>query len=103
MAIQKSIVHIAMPSAVQTIKPTTLLARSQHEQAMLQDVYELLNKLFIRNRNQHRRSHWWKGLHGFRKQLGLLLEELEGKKSEREAKLEARLSYWDEKCIHQWY
>lgn len=77
---------------------------SQHDKDMLKDVQDLLNKIFVRNVNQHRRSVWWKSLHAFRKQLGLLLSELEsGKKSEREAKLEARLRYWDEKFIHQWY
>lgn len=70
---------------------------------MLQDIHELLDKLFARNRNQHRRSHWWKSLHAFRKQIGVLLQEMEGKKSERESKLEARLRYWDDKCIHMWY
>ncbi|OAL50943.1 hypothetical protein IQ07DRAFT_481948, partial [Pyrenochaeta sp. DS3sAY3a] len=85
------------------ITATALLAASSHEVAMLHDVHELLNKIFVRNRNQHRRSHWWKSLHAFRKQLGLLMQELEGKKSEREEKVEARLRYWDASCIHQWY
>ncbi|KAF1850913.1 uncharacterized protein K460DRAFT_273511 [Cucurbitaria berberidis CBS 394.84] len=92
-----------MPSASPAITAIALLTVSSHEKAMLHDIYELLDKLFVRNRNQHRRSHWWKGLHAFRKQTGLLLQEMEGKKSEREGKLEARLQYWDEKCIHQWY
>lgn len=92
-----------MPSASPLITATALLAATPHEKAMLQDIYELLNKLFARNRNQHRRSHWWKSLHAFRKQIGVLLQEMEGKRSERESKLVARLRYWDEKCIHQWY
>ena len=92
-----------MPSATPLITATTLLATSQHDKDMLHDIYTLLDQLFARNRNQHRRSHWWKSLHAFRKQISLLIRELEGKRSEREAKLEARLRYWDEKCIHQWY
>jgi ribonuclease MRP protein subunit RMP1 len=85
-----------MPSAIPLITATTLLAASSHEKAMLSDIHSLLDKIFIRNRNQHRRSHWWKALHAFRKQMALLLQELDGgKKSEREAKLEARLRYWD--------
>lgn len=71
---------------------------------MLVDIYELLETLFTRNRSQHRRSHWWKSLHAFRKQLALLLNEMEGgRKSERVAKVEARLKFWDEKCVHVWY
>lgn len=86
------------------IPATPLLNASQHEKAMLIDIYELLNTLFARNRNQHRRSHWWRSLHAFRKQLSLLLSEMEtGRKSERPSKIEARLRFWDEKCVHVWY
>jgi ribonuclease MRP protein subunit RMP1 len=87
-----------------TITATALMLATPHDKAMLLDIHDLLNKIFVRNVNQHRRSHWWKSLHAFRKQLGLLLEELAAsKKNEVEAKLEARLRYWDDKFIHQWY
>lgn len=92
-----------MPSATPVITSATLLACTPHDKAMLQDVHELLNKIFIRNRNQHRRSHWWKSLHAFRKQVQLLLQDLDRKKSERAERLQLRLRYWDEKCIHTWY
>jgi ribonuclease MRP protein subunit RMP1 len=93
-----------MPSATPAITATALLASTPHDKEMLHDIHELLDKLFARNRNQHRRSHWWKSLHAFRKQIALLLQDLEsGKKSEREGKVQARLRYWDEKCIHLWY
>lgn len=86
------------------ISADALLNTSQHDKAMLVDIFELLDNLFARNRNQHRRSHWWKSLHAFRKQLALLLSEVEtGRKSERPVKIEARLRYWDEKCVHSWY
>ncbi|KAJ4989352.1 hypothetical protein SVAN01_05077 [Stagonosporopsis vannaccii] len=82
----------------------TLLNASQHDKAMLVDIYELLENLYVRNRNQHRRSHWWKSLSAFRRQLALLLSDMEtGKKSERPANIEARLQYWDKKCVHVWY
>jgi ribonuclease MRP protein subunit RMP1 len=87
-----------------TISADALLNASKHDKEMLVDIYELLNNLFARNRNQHRRSHWWKSLHAFRKQLALLLADMDtGKKSERPMKIEARLKYWDEKCVHVWY
>lgn len=86
------------------ISAETLLNVSKHDKEMLIDIYELLENLFARNRNQHRRSHWWKSLRAFRKQLALLLSEMDtGKKSERPTKIEARLKYWDEKCVHVWY
>jgi ribonuclease MRP protein subunit RMP1 len=84
-----------------TITAAALTMATPHDKAMLLDIHELLNKVFVRNQNQHRRSHWWKSLHAFRKQLGLLLEEMEASKAE--AKLTARLRYWDEKFIHMWY
>lgn len=101
MAIKYPETATKMPSS---IPATALLAATQHDKAMLVDILELLNKLFARNSNQHRRSHWWKSLHQFRKQLGLLLSEMDtGKKSERAEKIAARLTFWDEKFIHQWY
>ncbi|KAF2854430.1 hypothetical protein T440DRAFT_375528, partial [Plenodomus tracheiphilus IPT5] len=90
-------------SATPLITATTLLASTPHDKAMLHDIHDLLNKIFIRNRNQHRRSLWWKSLHAFRRQIKLLLDELNGKKSERAEKLEERLRYWDGRCIHMWY
>jgi hypothetical protein len=93
-----------MPSAAPKIAATALMNASQHEKAMLHDIHSLLNNIFARNRNQHGRSHWWKALHAFRKQIGLLLHELEkGKVKERESKVEARLRYWDEGVVHTWY
>jgi ribonuclease MRP protein subunit RMP1 len=87
-----------------TLGATALLLATPHDKAMLLDVHDLLNKIFIRNVNQHRRSVWWKSLHAFRKQLALLLLEMEHpKKSEVEGKLEARLRYWDDKFVHTWY
>ena len=98
-------IHTPKPNKMTTpISAKVLLNASSHDKAMLIDIYELLNNLFTRNRNQHRRSHWWKSLHAFRKQLQVLISEMEsGKKSERPAKIEARLRYWDDKCVHQWY
>ncbi|KAF1947012.1 hypothetical protein EJ02DRAFT_334608 [Clathrospora elynae] len=93
-----------MLATTHIITATAIMVSTPHEKAMLHDIEDLLNKIFVRNRNQHRRSHWWKSLHAFRKQLHLLLRELEtGKRSDREAKVEARLRYWDGDCIHQWY
>ncbi|PWO25049.1 Hid1 multi-domain protein [Pyrenophora tritici-repentis] len=93
-----------MPSASPIITATHLLNASKHDIAMLHDIHTLLNKIFIRNRNQHQRSTWWKALHAFRKQIALLLSELEtSKMNEREAKLEARLRYWDDRVMHAWY
>jgi ribonuclease MRP protein subunit RMP1 len=92
------------------ITADALLNATIKDQQSLMEIHDLLNSLFIRNRNQHRRNHWFKSLQQFRKQLALLLQELNvdvGKKSQKLAakaeKLTTRLQYWDEKCIHQWY
>ncbi|KAL6160099.1 RNase MRP subunit [Exserohilum turcicum] len=74
---------------------------------MLHDIHTLLDRIFVRNRNQHRRSTWWKALHGFRKQMALLLADLQDKQVrevERRRKVEARLRAWDAKGeVHAWY
>jgi ribonuclease MRP protein subunit RMP1 len=89
------------------ITSAALLRANPKDQESLLEIHELLNSLFIRNRNQHRRNHWFKSLQQFRKQLGLLLQEMGtlGKKNSASTaeRLSARLRYWDEKCIHQWY
>ncbi|KAG9196041.1 hypothetical protein G6011_01162 [Alternaria panax] len=96
---------LAMPSTTPSaITATALMKASPNDIAMLHDIHTLLNKIFARNRNQHQRSTWWKGLHGFRKQLTLLLQELlHGPVKEREAKVEARLTFWDRGAVHKWY
>lgn len=79
---------------------------SSSEKQNLKDIHELLERLFARNRNQHRRNHWFKSLHQFRKQLGLLLGEMESTKNKKVTAarvITERLQFWDEKCIHQWY
>ena len=101
-----SVVNSQQPVPITHPKMTsaTLLSTSDAEKGSLRDVLALLNSLFVRNRNQHRRSHWFKSLQQFRKQLGLLLDELEGKSGKaKEEKLTRRLQFWDEGCIHYWY
>lgn len=95
-----------------------LLSASPKDKAQLADIKELLDRLFVRNRNQHRRNHWFKSLWQFRKEMGRLMGELEGgvrgtgggkkRKDGREGKeaaekVERRLRYWDEECVHGWY
>ncbi|KAF2680239.1 hypothetical protein K458DRAFT_490155 [Lentithecium fluviatile CBS 122367] len=81
-----------------------LFGISSSDKQNLKDIHELLERLFARNRNQHRRNHWFKSLHQFRKQLGLLLGEMESTKKVTVARMMTeRLQFWDEKCIHQWY
>ncbi|KAF2474281.1 uncharacterized protein BDR25DRAFT_215714 [Lindgomyces ingoldianus] len=82
------------------VSATRLLRASGAENQALVDIHELLIRLYIRNRNQHRRSHWFKSLCQFRKQLGLLIGEIENSKT---SALQQRLRFWDERCIHQWY
>src|ERR1700761_9333196 len=40
--------------------------------AELKNLYRVTNAIYIRNKNQHRRSHWWTSFNMFRKQLRLL-------------------------------
>lgn len=94
-----------------TSSATPLLNLPAHDKSQLLDVYALLDTLFTRNRNQHRRSIWWKSLLQFRKQLALLINEAEGgtggkgrRERERAARVEARLAYWrGEGVVGVWY
>jgi ribonuclease MRP protein subunit RMP1 len=104
MAISISTSTTTTMAPASTITAAALLAAPAHDIAKLHDIHELLNKIFTRNKNQHRRSHWWKSLHAFRKQMGLLLHDLETKGSKKkEEDLQARLRFWDEGCVHMWY
>ncbi|KAF2490377.1 hypothetical protein BU16DRAFT_151096 [Lophium mytilinum] len=97
--------------------PNHALSLTPTEKTELATTLELLTRLYVRNVNQHRRSHWFSSLVAFRKQLGLLLGEIEaategikslkGKKAqeakeEGEMKVTERLGFWDEVC-HGWY
>jgi ribonuclease MRP protein subunit RMP1 len=102
MSVVKS--QTPVPVTHPKITSATLLSISDAEKGSLRDVLALLNSLFVRNRNQHRRNHWFKSLQQFRKQLGLLLDEMDGKSVKvKEDKLTRRLQFWDEGCIHSWY
>ena len=89
-------------SSPTNITATALMNAPPHDIAMLRDIHELLNKIFVRNKNQHRRSTWWKSLHAFRKQMALLLQDMEGEGKKKEKDVEARLRFWDG-CVHGWY
>lgn len=104
-----------MPAVVNSLQPVpvgadghpaissdALLNASAKDKQSLSDIYELLHLIFVRNRNQHRRNHWFKSLQQFRKQLGLLITEINNDRKVAE-KLDARLQFLDERCIHQWY
>lgn len=96
-----------MPAATIPSLPFTadeVLNAPDKDKAQLKDIHALLDKLFVRNRNQHRRNHWFKSLWQFRKEMRLLVEEMEHKKKKWAAeRIAHRLQYWDDKCIHQWY
>jgi ribonuclease MRP protein subunit RMP1 len=102
------------------ITAAALLNISPTDKQALLDIHELLTRLYVRNRNQHRRSHWFRPLGMFRRQLGLLLGEMDDGKGPGMARgiatgsavrlkgvgmeemLEKRLGYWD-KVVHEWY
>ncbi|KAF2181820.1 hypothetical protein K469DRAFT_671033 [Zopfia rhizophila CBS 207.26] len=83
------------------VSAATLLNAAAADKQALVDIHELLTRLYVRNRNQHRRSHWFKSLCQFRKQLGLLIAEMDG--ANGGSVIEQRLRFWDSRCIHQWY
>ena len=100
------------PTPTPTI-PLQLSAASVDE---LKGLGEMLQRIFVRNKNQHRRSHWWKALKGFKRELGLVLGELaalqaatststsnSNSKPALTRRLEARLRVLGEEKMHAWY
>jgi len=82
----------------------TLLSASVRDKQNLRDIHELLCRLIARNSNQHRRNHWFKSLSRFRKELGILIKDMDGSLRSAAARaVTERLQFWDQKCIHQWY
>lgn len=78
----------------------------------LKGLGEMLQRIFVRNKNQHRRSHWWKALKGFKRELGLVLGDLTAlqaasttttSKPALTRRLEARLRVLGEEKMHVWY
>lgn len=98
------------PTPTPTI-PLQLSAASVDE---LKGLGEMLQRIFVRNKNQHRRSHWWKALKSFKRELGLVLGELaalqaatstsnSNSKPALTRRLEARLRVLSEEKMHAWY
>ncbi|KAF2714830.1 hypothetical protein K504DRAFT_368388 [Pleomassaria siparia CBS 279.74] len=86
------------------ISSKALLQAPDKDKQALVDIHELLTRLFVRNRNQHRRSTWFKSLTQFRRELGLLIDDMNAtKKASIGERTEARLRFWDAQYIHQWY
>lgn len=96
--------------------PTIPLRLSAASMDELKGLGEMLQRIFVRNKNQHRRSHWWKALKGFKRELGLVLGELAamqaatgtsaGTSTSKPAltrRLEARLRVLGEEKMHVWY
>jgi ribonuclease MRP protein subunit RMP1 len=55
------------------MKPLSPTKPSKSPNEELEDLSNLLYLLYRRNKNQHRRSHWWKHLNIFRRQLRTLV------------------------------
>lgn len=96
--------------------PTIPLQLSAASVDELKGLGEMLQRIFVRNKNQHRRSHWWKALKGFKRELGLVLGELaalqattntststSNSKPALTRRLEARLRVLGEEKMHAWY
>ena len=51
---------------------------SKNEQEALQHLSDILHLFHHRNKNQHRRSIWWRHFSNFRRQLDALVGEISG-------------------------
>ncbi|EME81974.1 uncharacterized protein MYCFIDRAFT_18376, partial [Pseudocercospora fijiensis CIRAD86] len=62
----------------------------------------LLHLFHHRNKNQHRRSHWYKHMNTFRRQLQSLLSDLKTLNSVPSTHTSARLEFWREVMVSKW-
>lgn len=89
---------------------------STAEAGRLRETCTVLHLLHQRNRNQHRRSKWYKDLRIFRRQVLLLLPDVAEDVAERSAvkrrlenvarraRFERRLAWWSEGgAVERWY
>jgi ribonuclease MRP protein subunit RMP1 len=94
-------------------QPETEIKRARTAIEELNDLSHLTYLLYRRNKNQHRRSHWWRHFNIFRRQLNKLCLELESVKQpedrnkdtplELNAKADARVDVWVHLYIAKWY
>lgn len=80
----------------------------------IQNLSRLSNMLYHRNKNQHRRSHWWRHFNVFRRQLksisielGIRTSSYGGRStiqdSELSERLQQRLRTWSEVYVVKWH
>jgi hypothetical protein len=101
-----------------TDPPWQTFKLSKHSLRDLRSQSSILHLLHHRSKNQHRRSPWYRHFSTFRKQLLLLLAELDPEVSptlasppsqqakvfaENLRKAEARLGFWAEVMVGKWY
>ncbi|KAK4548446.1 hypothetical protein LTR36_009356 [Oleoguttula mirabilis] len=93
-------------------------AVSKEDGDALQHLADLLHLFHHRNKNQHRRSTWWRNFQVFRKQLNSMAAEINGlkavptthlartkKKTQDQQilqRIEGRLSFWQDIMVPKW-
>ncbi|OCK84782.1 hypothetical protein K432DRAFT_288122 [Lepidopterella palustris CBS 459.81] len=86
------------------IDVTAVMSLLAKEISELHDLHGLLDRIYVRNKNQHRRSAWFKDLRSFRRNLGQIMIVLDGRVSgDRASQLRYRLSFWEEFLTFEWY
>jgi ribonuclease MRP protein subunit RMP1 len=92
----------------ETLKTKTERARTPLEE--LNDLSSLAYLIYRRNKNQHRRSHWWRHFNNFRRKLHRLCSELVNVKQsagaetvELDAKTEAHIDAWAQFYVTKWH
>lgn len=95
-----------------------VLSFSKHDQENLEHIADLLHLFHHRNKNQHRRSIWWRHFSTFRRQLNALVEDIRGlnkiptthlertkkkaRDKETQNKISERLTFWQDVLVSKW-
>lgn len=102
-----------------TMNRTLDLKFSESDRETLRHLSDLLHLFHHRNKNQHRRSIWWRHFSTFRKQINGLLQEVallseipithtaKTKKKirdrETQAKMSERVAFWQDVMVPKWH
>ena len=94
------------------------LTHTQAEQEHLQNLCDILHLFHHRNRNQHRRSVWWRHFSNFRRQVNIVTADIitlnekplshvdrarkKGRDSEISIQISQRLGFWQTTLVAKW-
>lgn len=118
MSLLDAVCEMDFPTSTVGMADFKVVKLSPQNLEQLKHITDLLHLFHHRNKNQHRRSIWWRHFTTFRRQVNILLEEYQHlnetptthlertkkktKDKETEAKILDRLTFWRDVMVPKW-